>query len=174
MKKYFVVSDIHGFYDEFMTALKEKNFDLNNPDHILIVIGDIFDRGSQAVKVYNFLREFPKNRKILIRGNHEFALKNMIVRKAPKSYDFSNGTVDTVYGQFLDGQNLYTYDYRSCFQAFLKLDVLQWIFSNDWVNYYELGRYIFVHSYIPMDMRPYTEIYGLTIDEYKEFKNLPD
>ena len=36
MKKYFVVADIHSFYDEFMKALNDAGFDINNEDHILI------------------------------------------------------------------------------------------------------------------------------------------
>ena len=31
--KYFVSSDIHGFFDEWQSALNEKGFDLNNPEH---------------------------------------------------------------------------------------------------------------------------------------------
>ncbi len=30
--KYFVSSDIHGFYDEWMKTLKDKGFDINNPN----------------------------------------------------------------------------------------------------------------------------------------------
>ena len=42
MKKYFVTSDIHGFYDEFMASLDRAGFDIINPDHILVICGDIF------------------------------------------------------------------------------------------------------------------------------------
>ena len=45
MKTYFVCSDIHGFYKEWVKSLKEAGFNKNNPEHILIVLGDIFDRG---------------------------------------------------------------------------------------------------------------------------------
>ena len=55
MKTYFVCSDIHGFYKEWMKSLKEAGFNKNNPEHILIVLGDIFDRGNEPWKVYKFL-----------------------------------------------------------------------------------------------------------------------
>ena len=47
MKTYFVCSDIHGFYKEWMKSLKEAGFNKNNPEHILIVLGDVFDRGNE-------------------------------------------------------------------------------------------------------------------------------
>ena len=34
--KYFVCSDIHGFYTEWMTALKNSGFDKDNPEHKII------------------------------------------------------------------------------------------------------------------------------------------
>ena len=46
--KYFVSSDIHGFFDEWQNALTDKGFDLNNPEHKIILCGDLFDRGSQS------------------------------------------------------------------------------------------------------------------------------
>ena len=47
MKKYFVVSDIHGCYDELIKALNEVGFDETNPSHYLIDCGDFYDRGEQ-------------------------------------------------------------------------------------------------------------------------------
>ena len=41
--KYFVSSDIHGFYDEWQKSLKDNGFDINNPCHKIIVCGDLFD-----------------------------------------------------------------------------------------------------------------------------------
>ena len=43
--KYFVSSDIHGFYDEWMKALKDAGFDIANDNHKIIVCDDLFDRG---------------------------------------------------------------------------------------------------------------------------------
>lgn len=96
MKKYYISSDIHGFYDEYMTALKKAGFDFNNPEDILIICGDIFDRGHQPLEIYNFLKGLPKERRILIRGNHELLLKKLIERKYWKDYDIHNGTADTL------------------------------------------------------------------------------
>lgn len=41
MKKFFVVSDVHGFYDEMIEALNKAGFDKNNKDHVFISCGDL-------------------------------------------------------------------------------------------------------------------------------------
>ena len=67
MKKYFVVSDIHSFYKPFINELTRKDFDACNNEHVLILCGDLFDRGSESLKLYEFIKT-PKERRILIRG----------------------------------------------------------------------------------------------------------
>ena len=172
--KYFVTSDIHSFYDEFISGLNRSGFDLNNPDHILIVCGDIFDRGTKPKEIYHFLRYIlPKNRRILIRGNHEFLLKELVERGFALRHDMSNGTYDTLlrlggssYNQF-QRELIEFYETEDLWnkielieeettkktQFFFKneevAEIITWIFSDDWVNFYELGPYIFVHSFVP-------------------------
>ena len=94
-KKYFLCSDIHSFYTPLMSGLIKKGFDRTNPEHVLVVLGDIFDRGFETLEVYNFLRSLPKDRLILIRGNHESLYLDLLKKKFPESHDFSNGTVRT-------------------------------------------------------------------------------
>ena len=66
MKKYFVASDIYSFYTPFIKELNKTGFDLNNEEHILIICGDLFDRGSESLKLYEFIKTLPKERRILI------------------------------------------------------------------------------------------------------------
>ncbi len=68
MKKYFITSDTHSFYNELIEELNNKGFDVNNKDHIIIMCGDLFDRGSESLKLYEFIKSLPKERRILIRG----------------------------------------------------------------------------------------------------------
>ena len=42
MKTYFVCSDIHGYYNEWMSSLNDAGFDKDNKDHILVVLGSPF------------------------------------------------------------------------------------------------------------------------------------
>lgn len=172
MKKYFCVSDIHSFYTELITALHKNGFDENNQDHVLVVLGDVFDRGTETLQVYHFLRSLPKDRLILIRGNHELLYLDLLTKHFPESYDFSNGTVRTfcaiagfdeevlqLYYWYKQAriENKEPYEYSSKPQEYWKQiqetvamsDVTKWLQSDDWVNYFETDKYIMVHSWIP-------------------------
>ncbi len=182
MKKYFVCSDIHGFYEEFRDSLNEAGFDKYNPEHVLIVLGDLFDRGNKPWEVYQFLVHIPKERVILIKGNHEYLLEKLVKRKFPLDHDYTNGTYGTLVALFKDpelerikwindhknkipNEILYiqSYDHFYHIQAQLyrskKINqILKWLNSSSWLNCYELGQYIFVHSFIPLKVSE--ELYG--------------
>jgi serine/threonine protein phosphatase 1 len=61
-----VIGDIHGCYAELIELLNK--IELTAADW-LISLGDIVDRGSDSVKVYDFLRNRPNT--IVLMGNHE-------------------------------------------------------------------------------------------------------
>ena len=71
MNKYFLFSDIHGNVTALIEALDEAGFEALNPKHILLGVGDYFDRGDENLGVLNFLMGFPKDRIYLVRGNHD-------------------------------------------------------------------------------------------------------
>ena len=80
--KYFVFGDVHGFYKELISKLKRKGFDENNPEHMLLSLGDNFDRGKENYKMFEFLKRMNNKKKIiLIKGNHEDLIMSMIFRK---------------------------------------------------------------------------------------------
>ena len=93
--KYFVSADIHGHFDEWITALYDKQFDINNPDHKIILCGDIFDRGRQPKEIIDFILTH-KDKIILIRGNHEELMSEMIERNSNNYADLRNGTAYTI------------------------------------------------------------------------------
>ena len=55
-KKIFAVSDIHGEYEILIKGLKEAGFDEDNPEHLLVSVGDAFDRGGNVLAVYEYLK----------------------------------------------------------------------------------------------------------------------
>ena len=172
MKTYFVTADIHGFYQQMMRALKKAGFDQKNPEHILIVCGDIFDRGPDSVKVYKFLKSLPKERRILILGNHELLLRDLIKRGYFCEHDYYNGTLGTVC-QFTGAEYIdCVHDPETVCEQFKKKKVLDWIFSNEWQHYAEIGNYIFVHSWIPVNIVDGTNIYDC--DASTQIKSRPD
>lgn len=171
MKTYFAISDIHSFYKEMHLALFKAGFRKTNPDHILIVVGDIFDRGSEPEKVYKFLRSLPKKRRILIRGNHEYLLRDAINRGVFYTYDYSNGTLGTI-------MKFTNKSYIDCVEQpqmvcdeFKKNKILDWIFSNDWVYYAEIGKYIFTHCWVPMNVLDGTDPYSISLTTDVAFRD---
>lgn len=97
MKKYFIAGDIHSFFEFWKEALDEKGFDVNNDSHILVVLGDLFDRGRESKECLDFVVSLPKERTVLIRGNHETLLEDLLESKRGVSYyDYTNGTVQTI------------------------------------------------------------------------------
>jgi len=140
MPKFFVMSDIHGFYDEMIDALIGAGFDESNPDHWVITCGDHFDRGGQPLKVMRYLRSLP--RKVLIRGNHEQLLEDCIDRGYYMSHDWSNGTMQTILDLSPDVDTFA----EACTVAEWKTSS----FIGSMVNYFETKNYIFVHGWIPL------------------------
>ena len=70
--RYYVVADVHGFYNEMVEALTEQGYFTDTQPHKLIICGDLFDRGTQSKVVEEFvLKLLEKNEVNLIRGNHE-------------------------------------------------------------------------------------------------------
>lgn len=147
--KYFVSSDIHGFYDEWITALNEKGFDIKNPNHKIIICGDLFDRGKKPKEIINFIL-LNQDKFILIKGNHEELMENMILRNEPVYVDFHNGTVDTILSLYPNWQILEFDLYKISRRTGLE-DVL--LLCKD---YYETDNYIFVHGWIPINESTFT------------------
>ncbi len=53
--KYYITADIHGFYTEFHKALDEAGYFNDSEPRKLIILGDIFDRGQEAVEMQRFI-----------------------------------------------------------------------------------------------------------------------
>ena len=151
MAKLFCVSDIHGFYDEFMQALNDAGFDEKNANHWLVVCGDLWDRGSQPVEVMRYLQGLP--RKVLVKGNHESLLQDLCERGYPGYHDYSNGTFDTVceFGGAGEGNDFDT----CCLVTYQRTKN----FIDGMVNYFETKNYIFVHSFTALKCNDNLPVY---------------
>jgi len=171
MKKYFVVSDVHSCYDALIKALNKKHFDPKNKNHILVVLGDIFDRGDKPIELYEFLKSIPNNRLVLVRGNHEDIFTQLINSPLPDETDYYNGTVSTLckivniaeekmdyhYWQSLyyktysfNPEIMYRQTWYTVKNKVLNSEIYKFITSRKWKNFFELDNYIFVHGFIPL------------------------
>lgn len=63
----YVMSDIHGCYDELMKMLEKIQF---SSDDTLIIAGDYMDRGSQSLEMLDWVSDAADN-VILLKGNHD-------------------------------------------------------------------------------------------------------
>lgn len=154
--KYYVVADVHGFFTELQTALNEKGFFEDKEPHKLIVCGDLFDRGNEAVKVQDFILDLlRKDEVILIMGNHEDLFEDFIdnisLRLTPnvmRTAHWTNGTVETVL-QLTDMMLMAAvYQPNRC-AAMTKETPFYTEILPKMQNYYETKNYVFVHGWIP-------------------------
>lgn len=171
MTKYFVISDVHSFYDAMIDALDKQEFDRSNPDHHVIICGDLFDRGPDTRKCFDFVDSLlEEGRLIYICGNHEDLLVQCVLEMAQlkfiKSHHSHNGTVDTI-AQFT-GINKYDllngiYDEKELMEKMTPLLEMVTYCTDD---YAVIGDYIFVHGWIPskMDKSGYRPIYSFDPD----------
>lgn len=141
--KYFVCADIHGFYDEWIKSLSEKGFDLNNKEHKIIICGDLFDRGHKPREIIDFILS-NQEKFILIRGNHEDLIEEMIDRNFSIRQDEINGTNETIIDLCPEWQKSEFSLRKIANETGLQkiLDLCQ--------NYYETKHYVFVHGWIPV------------------------
>lgn len=154
--KFFVCSDIHGFYTLWMDALNEAGYDVNNPDHCLIVCGDLMDRGDEAIECLKFVNSIPAGRKVLIRGNHEDLLKDVIKRHHFLGHDFHNGT-DKTFAQIYCDMHHRGADEGQILESDFVEEVSKNKDLNEYldslINYFETKKYVFVHGWIPYPSR---------------------
>lgn len=63
----YVMSDIHGCYDDFLKMLDKIAFSESDS---LILAGDYIDRGKRSFDMLKWIEHSPSN-VLLLRGNHE-------------------------------------------------------------------------------------------------------
>ena len=153
--KYFVFSDVHGYYSLLISKLKELGFDENNENHMLISLGDNFDRGSENLKMYDFLKEMKeKNKIILVKGNHEDLLLKILYRGYATDIDGRNGTTKTLYefiSRYFDEnpKAFFMYNAKEVYYKLRDEGIIDFIYYMK--DYYETSKYIFTHAFIPID-----------------------
>ncbi len=149
--KYYVTADVHGFYTHFYNALTEAGFFEDPEPHKLIILGDLFDRGEEALKMQDFtLHLMEENRIILIKGNHEDLFEDLATKDhgAALAHHVSNGTYDTVlqltgFSTSDAGRRPYGFADAARRTPFFKKIIPAML------DYFETEHYVFVHGWIP-------------------------
>ena len=157
MTRYFIVSDIHGYYDEFIKALKDNGFDINNKEHVVISLGDVWDRGKQPVQIMEFLLNlYDQKRAILVRGNHEDLFEDVLKRGYFMLHDFCNGTVETFrqLAWYITKQKRSKNDVVNDIEYIcdlIRINPTINRFLKATVDFFELDKFVFVHGFIPIN-----------------------
>ena len=134
----YITSDIHGDFEKYKKLLDTINISDNDT---LYILGDVIDRGEYGIEI--LLDTMKKKNIILIKGNHELMMENVLKRKI-KNYEYeillflweSNGGEKTFY------------DYKNL-NFFLKIKLFNYLknlplFLNIEVNE---KKYHLVHGY---------------------------
>ncbi len=142
--KLFIATDIHGHASIMKRTLEKAGFVIGAKDHLLICCGDYFDRGHENLDVLKFLESIPN--KLLIEGNHEQMLADMMQTGKVYSVAGGNGTILTINEFF--GEDAIAPDGTLRMAPHKKRRIRK--FLNDTVDYFETEHFIFVHGWIPL------------------------
>ena len=148
--KYFITSDIHSYFKVLDKELNKQGF--NKDKDTLITLGDNFDRGKESWEMYRFLSTLPNV--ILVRGNHEDLLEELINRGFPLDHDFHNGTTKTIEDiskHYTKSRDLNIYE---LIYTFKNTSFYQWFRNATWINKVEFNNLILTHDTCPNENFP--------------------
>lgn len=167
--KYYGVSDVHGYYTQLKRALKDAGFFDEKGSCVLIVCGDLLDRGLEARQLIEFMIQLlEEDRLIYILGNHEELLVQCLQEIARGGvHEIASGMSPHYFNKTWD--SLLQISEMSEIEAYnnpneLVRRVMRSPFYKKLlsicVDYHETHNYIFTHGWIPCfteDFRPHVK-----------------
>ncbi len=146
--KYFFISDVHGQYQKMKQALEDAGF--HKDTDTLISLGDLFDRGPASKEVLEFVMSCPN--RILVRGNHDSRLRELLLGHQYTSADVSNGVLQTLCS-FCQSNSFYSLHAGllvfSTDQKYKDTYNLLWRYFNELVDAVEFSDLIGTHGWVP-------------------------
>lgn len=125
----YVISDLHGCYDEFIQLLKQINFSNNDTMYIL---GDNIDRGPNSIEILRYIYEHDNI--ISLIGNHELYLIDYINGCVHEKYWKEDGG-ETTLNAIKELEKTDNILYKNIVD-----DLLKWSYC------YVIGDYILTHA----------------------------
>ena len=181
-KNIYATSDIHGHYKALIEAISNSSFNSNND--LLVVCGDMFDRGGESLKVYEYLKGLYDNKRaVIIKGNHEQMFIDYLEGNDISPFNYIRNGLDETFAEFLHCTKPFetwcilreinnpTYGDFAEWVAHAREEIneeypelLPWLKSLPY--YFETEDYIFTHGAIDTEVEdwknPMTERYGKT------------
>ena len=157
-KKYYVVTDVHGYYTYLIKALTEAGFFDEEDPAMLIVCGDLLDRGFEANEVVDFMLKLSEEgRLIYVLGNHEDLLVQCLQSIAAGGIYEVTGTLSPHRSNGTWNTLLQLSDIGVAEALGNPNELVRRILSSPFykkllpkaVDYFETENYIFTHGWIP-------------------------
>ena len=167
--KYYVMSDVHGYYKCFIRALKKAGFFEEKEPYKLVLCGDLLDRGEDAKALIAFVLSLKREGKLIyVLGNHEDLLVQCLQEIARGGiYDIAsglshhlwNGTWDTLLQIAEMSEKEACDDPEELVRRVMRSSFYKELLPIG-VDYYESERYVFTHGWIPCiteGYKPFTD-----------------
>ena len=165
----YIISDIHGCYDQYKALLKKINF---SQEDQLYILGDVVDRGPEPIKV---LQDMMKRANVkLIIGNHDFVmytiLRRLTVEITEKNYENYLTKEDILdYQLWMQDGGQITVEQFSKLSLYEKMDILDYISE---ASLYEVleqedKKYVLAHAGIA-NFEPDKELYEYDLYDFLE------
>ena len=154
--KYFVVSDVHSYYSILKSTLDNKGFSIDE-DHILVLLGDAFDRGEETHETADFLMSlYDRNKLIYVLGNHEDLLVRCLQQLArgddpigiATSFHATNGTWKSLLALAGMTESQAISHPQMLVSNVMSSRVYRELISSG-VDCFETDKYVFTHGFIP-------------------------
>ncbi|CAM5782521.1 MULTISPECIES: metallophosphoesterase family protein [Brevibacillus] len=146
----FVISDIHGMYDEFCEMLEQISFDADSDK--LILLGDYIDRGCKSKEVVQRVKALTEQQQaIAIKGNHDEMFLEFLYSGEPQKTEryLRNGgkaTLESFCGTDWFQNEVSDQKLQSAREHILQHYAEEVAFLQQLPYYYETKEHIFVHA----------------------------
>lgn len=143
----YVMSDIHGCYDEFQQMLEKIHF---SDRDLLICAGDYIDRGTKNYEMMSWIGNAPKN-VIFVRGNHdeEFLTNIRIMKYVCDKAELDENSIEdsgTLYKavqKFAEQNNNKFFDYYGTIGKLINEELVSFALLCDWAKIVEKMPYFY-------------------------------
>lgn len=143
----YVMSDVHGCYDEFQQMIGKIHF--SNRD-LLICAGDYIDRGTKNYEMMSWISNAPKN-VVFVRGNHdeEFLANIRIMKYVCDEAELDENSIEdsiTLYKavqKFAEQNNNKFFDYYGTIGKLINEELVPFALLCDWAKIVERMPYFY-------------------------------
>jgi serine/threonine protein phosphatase 1 len=148
--KTFIISDIHGEITQLKNILNKIDY---NDNMMIILLGDIIDRGENSFETYKYIRRLKdkNNNFILLRGNHEQMMIDSLLDKKVNNGLYNKEDAMIIWQQ--NGGAKTIRDFKN--NRELLVEAAKWFDNLPYI--YETNKYIFVHAGIDPEKRLYEQ-----------------